>query len=195
MGCGSAGGFVPILRANGYEAIGIDPAAPAGPHYQQTEFERAELPEQLETIVASTSLHHVSDPAAVIDRMADALAPRGRLVVVEWAWEVFDRRTADWCFARLGPDEESGWLHRRREEWQTSGLQWRNYLRGWAEREGLHRGTELVRLLDERFERTLLENGPFFFPELAETTAVDEQAAIDAGEIEATRINWVGTRI
>lgn len=31
------------------------------------------------------------------------------------------------------------------------------------------------------------------FPDLADTTAADEQAAIDAGEIQATRIDWVGT--
>jgi hypothetical protein len=38
-----------------------------------------------------------------------------------------------------------------------------------------------------------MEHGPYFFPDLAHTTAADEQAAIDAGEIQATRIDWVGT--
>src|SRR5919199_4389462 len=83
LGCGSAGGFVPILRADGYDAIGIDPQAPAEAHYQRVEFERAELREPLDAVVASTSLHHVSDPARVIDRIASALTTGGRLVVVE----------------------------------------------------------------------------------------------------------------
>src|SRR5919108_325170 len=74
LGCGSEGGFVPRLRAEGYDAIGIDPEAPAEAQYQRVEFERAELPGQLGAIVASTSLHHVSDPAAVIDRITSALA-------------------------------------------------------------------------------------------------------------------------
>ena len=192
LGCGSEGGFVPRLRAEGYDAIGIDPEAPAEAQYQRVEFERAELPGQLGAIVASTSLHHVSDPAAVIDRITSALASGGRVVVVEWAWEGFDEETAEWCFTRLGPDDEAGWLHRRRDEWLASGLRWHDYLRAWAERERLHRGDELVRLLDERLDRRRLGRRPYFFPDLADTSYADEQAAIDAGAIRATRIDWVG---
>ena len=33
IGCGPLEGFVPMLRSHGYDAIGIDPEAPAGPHY------------------------------------------------------------------------------------------------------------------------------------------------------------------
>jgi hypothetical protein len=44
IGCGPHGGFVPMLRSRDYDAIGIDPQAPRGPHYQRTEFERADLP-------------------------------------------------------------------------------------------------------------------------------------------------------
>jgi hypothetical protein len=63
IGCGPLGGFVPMLRAEGYDAIGIDPQAPEQPHYRRIEFERAELPPQVDAVVASTSLHHVADPA------------------------------------------------------------------------------------------------------------------------------------
>jgi SAM-dependent methyltransferase len=194
LGCGSEGGFVPRLRANGYDAIGIDPQAPTGAHYQRVEFESASLPEQLEGVVASTSLHHVADPAQVIDQISSLLSRGGRVVVVEWAWEEFDGETAAWCFRRLGPDDEAGWLHRRRDEWLASGLKWPNYLRDWAKRERVHRGDDLVRLLDERLERKFLGNGPYFFPDLADTTDADEQAAIEAGVIKATRIDWAGSR-
>jgi SAM-dependent methyltransferase len=194
VGCGPHGGFVPMLRADGYDAVGIDPEAPPEAHYQRIEFERAELPEHLDAVVASTSLHHVADAACVIDGIANSLTSRGRLVVVEWAWEKFDRPTADWCFGRLGPDEEAGWLHRRRDEWLASGQDWPTYLTDWAGREGLHRADEIVRLLDERLDRQRLTDGPYFFPDLAGTSVADEQAAIDAGEIRATRIDWVGGR-
>lgn len=41
IGCGSEGGFVPRLRADGYDAVGVDPEAPAGPErYHRVEFER-----------------------------------------------------------------------------------------------------------------------------------------------------------
>ena len=194
VGCGSLGGFVPMLRADGYDAVGIDPQAPEAPHYQRIEFERAELPPQVDGVVASTSLHHVADPADVIDRITTALTSGGAVVIVEWAWDKFDEGTAEWCFNRLGRDEEAGWLHRLRDEWLASGHVWPSYLRDWAEREGLHRGDVLIELLDERLERQLLTHGPFFFPDLADTTAADEQTAIHAGQIQPTRIDYVGTR-
>jgi hypothetical protein len=43
----------------------------------------------------------------------------------------------------------------------------------------------VLRLLDERLEPQLLAHGPYFFPDLADTTAADEQAAIDCGQIQA----------
>ena len=63
-----------------------------------------------------------------------------------------------------------------------------------AEREGLHRGDVLLELLDERLERKLLTQGPYFFADLAGTTEADEQTAIDAGEIQPARIDYVGVR-
>jgi SAM-dependent methyltransferase len=191
LGCGPLGGFVPSLRSSGYDAVGVDPEAPDTGHYHRVEFERVELPERFDAAIASTSLHHVDDPGEVIDRLTSALTVRGVLVVVEWDWASFDEETAQWCFQRLGQDEET-WLHRRRDEWAASGQEWRVHVREWASRERLHSGTTVLRLLDERFRRRSLAHGPYFFPNLADTTAADEQAAIDAGEIQATRIDWVG---
>jgi SAM-dependent methyltransferase len=156
---------------------------------------------QVDAVVASTSLHHVADPAQVIDRITNTLRGGGALVVVEWRWEKFDQHTAEWCFERLRPDDEAGWLHRRRDEWLASSHAWPSYVRGWAEREGLHPSDVLVRLLDERLERRLLTHGPYFFADLPGTTEDDEQTAIDAGQtaidaghIQPTRIDYVGTR-
>ena len=193
VGCGALGGFVPMLRAEGYDALGIDPEAPEGAHYRRIEFERADLPRQVDAVVASTSLHHVANPAQVIDRITDTVKSGGVVVVVEWAWERFDEQTAKWCFARLGTDAEAGWLQRRRDEWLASGREWSTQLRDWARREGLHRAEALVGLLDERLERRLLNDGPYFFPDLADTSEAEEQRAIDAGRIQATRIDYVGT--
>src|SRR4051794_39698103 len=80
IGGGSLGGFVPFLRAEGYDAVGVDPKAPDAPGYLQTEFEHAELPEDVAAVVACTSLHHVADPADVIERIGGLLAPGGTAV-------------------------------------------------------------------------------------------------------------------
>jgi len=192
LGCGNLGGFVPFLESGGYEAIGVDPKAPDSPGYHRVEFEQLELPERVDAVIASTSLHHVADPATVIDRLERTLAKEGTLVVVEWAWERFDEATAQWCFQRLGQDGE-GWLHRLRDEWKTSGRPWPAVVAGWAKSDGVHRGELLLQLLDRTFERRFLAFGPYFFADL-DTTEDDEQAAIDAGLIRATRIEWVGER-
>jgi hypothetical protein len=71
VGCGPHGGFIPALRGSGYEALGIDPKAPGGACYQRIEFERSDLPTQVDAMVACTSLHHVAEPGALLDRIAN----------------------------------------------------------------------------------------------------------------------------
>ncbi len=192
IGCGPLGGFVPLLRSHGYDAVGVDPEAPDGADYRRAEFERVEPFSDVDVIVASTSLHHVANPEVVVDRIADSLGHAGVLVVVEWDWEAFDTPTAEWCFERLGPDTNAGWLHRRRDEWTASGQPWPVYLREWVRSEQLHAAATLLRLLDRRLEREHLATGPYFFPDLVGTSEAAELAAIDAGEIRATRVDYVG---
>lgn len=195
IGCGPLGGFVPMLRSAGYQATGVDPEAPEGLSYHQVEFERYEMPEQAQVVVACTSLHHVADIGEVLALAEAALTARGRLVVVEWARERFDEATARWCFQRLPPPAgDQGWLQQRYDGWRASGRSWDSYCGAWAEEEGLHAGHEIVGELDARFDRELLGYGPYFFPDLADVSENDEQAAIDAHEIQANRINYVGRR-
>ena len=44
----------------------------------------------------------------------------------------------------------------------------------------------------EYFNRVHLADGPYFFPDLPQMTEKDELAAIEAGEIRATRVDYVG---
>jgi SAM-dependent methyltransferase len=193
VGCGSGGGFVPELRRAGYEAAGIDPEAPDAPGFHRIEFERYEPPQPVAAVVASNSLHHVGDLDETAGRVCDALRPDGVVVVVEWAWERFDEATARWCFGRLAGDGEGGWLRRRRDDWAASGDPWDAYFPAWAANHGLHKSRDVVRCLDARFLRRAYAEGPNFFPDLVGTAQADEQAAIDAGQIRATGIRYVGT--
>lgn len=192
IGCGAAGGFVPALRREGYDAVGIDPNAPDAPDFHRIPFESYEPPRSVAAVVASNSLHHVGDLGAAVGRICDALRPDGILVVVEWAWERFDDATAQWCFARLSDQGEPGWLHRRRDDWAASARPWDEYFPAWAGGHGLHQGQEVVRRLDARFTRRVHAEGPYFFPELSGVAEQDEQAAIDAGQIRATGIRYAG---
>jgi SAM-dependent methyltransferase len=192
LGCGSLGGLVPRLSDDGYEAVGVDPRAPDGEQYRRVPFEQLEPLPELHAVVASASLHHVHDPARVFDRVAGVLAPGGRLVVVEWDWEAFDEKTAEWCFRRLGPDEGSGWLHRHRDRWSESGRRWKDYLESWAVEEGIHPAATLVRLIEERYDVEHRAAGAYLFADLPGTTEDEERAAIARGEIRATRVDLVG---
>lgn len=192
IGCGPLGGFIPMLRAAGYEAVGIDPEAPEGDWYRQVEFERYDT-EPVAAIVACTSLHHVADLDDVLDRIDAALAPGGVLAVVEWARERFDEATARWCQDRLPqPGTDPGWLSRRCAEWHESGLPWQQYIRDWADMEKLHEGQDILSELDARFDAGPASYGPYFFPDLQGVSEADEQAAIDGGLIQPGRIEYVG---
>jgi len=196
IGCGPLGGFVPWLREAGYAAVGVDPEAPSEPSFRSIRFEEYEPPGSVDAVVAGTSLHHVDDLAEVLDRVADALRPGRVVIVIEWDWQRFDEATARWCFARLRPpadDDEASWLHRHKEGWASSGRSWPEYWRGWIEEEGLHAGRDIVRALDQRFDRQACEYGPYFFPDL-EATKAEEAEAITAGVVQATGFTWVGNR-
>lgn len=192
VGCGPLGGFVPALRDQGHQAVGVDPRAPEAPDYQRVTFEQYESPHRLDAVIASTSLHHIVDLDQVLDKVAAVLDPTGVVVVVEWAWERVDEPTARWCFARLDTAAEPTWLTQRRDEWLASGRPWDAYFTGWARDHGLHPSAVIRRGLDQRFRRLLSADGAYCFPALDDTTEADELAAIDAGAIRSTAIRYVG---
>lgn len=187
IGCGPVGGFVPRLAAAGYDAVGVDPEAPVGPRFHQLEFEHYAPSAPVDAVVACTSMHHVDDLDHVVDRIAAAVRPGGTLVVVEWARERFDERTARWCFDRLPPEDPDGWLHGHKARWRESGAPWPAYFDGWAEAERLHRGDRIVGALTRRFRTRSLTEAPYFFADLG-ITEDDERAA----GIALTGVRYVG---
>ncbi|MBQ0980705.1 MULTISPECIES: class I SAM-dependent methyltransferase [Micromonospora] len=194
IGCGPTGGFVPAMREHGYDAVGVDPAAPPEPGFHQTEFENHEGTRPADAIVACASLHHVSDLDRALDRAAAALAPGGVLIIIEWSYEKFDEATARWSFDRLPDNGEHGWLHHHRELWLASGQPWHTYLDDWAEREGLHNGHAIVQALQARFHTRLLTEAPYLFPDLYPSSVTHERAAAHRGEIQATGIRYIGVK-
>jgi hypothetical protein len=73
--------------------------------------------------------------------------------------------------------------------WHTSGLPWGDYRRAWAQEEGPHTGQDTVGELDARFDRQLLAYGPISLTDWQASAKV-----IDAGQIQATRIAYIGRR-
>lgn len=193
VGCGPLGGFVPAMQQAGYDSLGVDPEAPTGTAYIQSRFEDATLDDQTDCVIACVSLHHVADIDDVVGKIGAVLRAAGTLIVVEWAWERFDDATAQWCFARLR--DEHGWLQQHRDRWKASGDDWQAYLRTWAGEERLHPSADIVKALERRFRTAQFTRDAYLFPELEPPDPAAERAAIVAGDIQATGIRYVGTRL
>ena len=196
LGCGPAGGHIAALLRAGYRATGVDPEAPHGPTYRQIAFEHYRPATPLDAVIASVSLHHVHDLDTVIGHIADVLAPGGILAVVEWAAEDFDEATAAWCFQHelRDPAEPSAWLSALHAEWTASGQPWNVFLQSWIRHHGLHPASAIRRRLADRFVTIHESSGPYYFPGFMGVGPEAEQAAIDAGEIRAGCLRYVGRR-
>ena len=58
----------------------------------------------------------------------------------------------------------------------------------------MHPGEDIMRSLDARFDRRFYVEAPYFFPDLADTSEAEEQAAIHAGLIRAGGIRYAAIR-
>lgn len=196
IGCGPLGGFVPMLRSAGYDAVGVDTEAPEGPGYDRIGIEDHAPPGPVHLVVASRSLHHVGDLDDVADRLVGMLAPGGTAIVLEWAWERCDEATAQWCFERLPPvDGDPNWLHRRREAWLESGRPWQEYLAEWARDDGLHEGSAVLAAIQDRLHTVTADVGAYYFTGLEGVTEETELAVIETGRIRANGIRFVGRTV
>jgi SAM-dependent methyltransferase len=188
VGCGG-GDLALRLAGAGHDVLAIDPEAPDGAIFRRVTLEELDDPGPFDAAVASRSLHHIHDLDGGLDRIVALLTPRGRLVVVEHAFERLDEPTAEWYLARRRELERTGGGHGHpapgsleacRDEWDR-------------EHAHLHRSDAMLEALDERFEQLLLEWGPYLFEELGGVaSAAEERRLIDQGRIQAMGFRYVG---
>jgi len=174
VGCGE-GRLALALAAGSHDVTAIDPVAPDGPIFQRITLDEFDASERFDAVVASRSLHHVPDLDGALEKIAQ-LAPL--LIVEEFAWDRFDEPTAAWYLAHLdGPPKSV-----------------QHCMREWAdEHAGLH-GHEILRsALDRRFRERFFGWRPYLYryPEV-HASREDEQAAIDAGAVNALGFRYVG---
>ena len=170
VGCGKGDLALALDRA-GHSVTAIDPRAPEGPIFRRVGIEEFSEPGPYDHVVAILSLHHVEGLGGALDKMAGLLHTGGTLVVVEFAWDRIDGRTAEWALARL-PDASASGKH------------------SWLER-------CLRRRMREKIGRRFVERSfawwPYLYLDLDDDTSeADELAAIEAGEINATSFCYVG---
>jgi SAM-dependent methyltransferase len=200
IGCGE-GWLTRAMVEAGYEARGIDPEAPGEELFERVTLENFTGTEPHDAIIAVLSLHHVGDAQAVLEKIKSLLNVRGRIIVVEFAWENLDEATLTWSLERLPSelDIEESWLQKRCLEWrarvqQGYDIKAQDYVREWARREHLRPGKEILGSLQEGFDQALFRWTPYLYSGLPDVTAEEEQAAIDRGEIRPVGFCFVGSK-
>jgi SAM-dependent methyltransferase len=200
VGCGK-GDLAYALDRAGYSVTAIDPRAPEGPIFRRVGIEEFSEPGPFDHVVAILSLHHVEDIGGALDKIVSLLLAGGTLIVVEFAWDLIDRATAEWALARLPGAPDSGkhsWLERccrgRTHDGgdEVGHLHAEAHAAEWADEEALHSSGLMLEEIGRHFIERSFSWWPYLYPDLDDTSEADELAAIEAGEINATSFCYVG---
>jgi SAM-dependent methyltransferase len=186
VGCGSEGGLVPALVSAGYDAVGIDPEAPAGDRFVRDTFQALEpsnaVSQDWDAVVAGRVLHHVRPLGEGIERLA-RLAPL--LLVDEFARELIDERAQAWYEERHRALSEGG----SDPPGPPSLDAWR------ARHPDLHPYHELLVALRAAYEERTLEWLPYLHRWLADSESeVLEEELVRTGSLPAIGWRWAGSR-
>lgn len=176
VGCGE--GALALALANaGFDVTAIDPAAPEGAIFRRLKLEDLEDDKRFAAVVAVRSLHHVADLEVALDKIVAVLAPHGRLVLEEFAWDRLDLETAQWFHEQRGAAQS---LEDCCRDWE-------------AEHVGLHGYAAMRRELDCRFEQRHFEWMPYLHRLLdGSVDEAVEQQLIGRGAIRATAFRYLG---
>ena len=180
VGCGD-GRLARALDDLGHRVVAIDPAAPEGAIFQSVSLEEFAAPARFDAVVASRSLHHIHDLAAAVSKLQRLLAPGGRLIIIEHAFDRLDEPTAGW------------FLEKRRAKSPHAPSSLQACLAEWeGDHAGLHHYTAMRRELDRRFTERWFAWTPTLYLELGEELEQEERSLIAAGSIQATGFLYVG---
>lgn len=186
IGCG-AGELALALAQARYDVLAIDPNAPEGEIFRQTTLEDFHEPGTFDAIVASSSLHHIHDLEAAVERLHDLLRPDGRLVLVELAWERMDRDTADWYLGQELALQAAGRLGGVPHSVEEALAAWDE------EHRGLHTCEAMRATLGRCFLELRFEWTPYLYRTLGGVASEAlEQTLIDGDAIRALGFRWVG---
>jgi len=163
IGCGD-GSLVDRLAELGFDALGVDPAAPARPRLVREPVEHVRDLGAFDAVTAVMALHH-AQLDAVTSAVSTLLRPHGRLFVYDFDWQAYDDPAATWLTRHDSPDAD-------------------NSVTGWQREHGdLHPGTEIKVALTAHFEPLLETRRPYLARmlkrhdlETAERALIDIQA-------------------
>lgn len=171
---------MPALVLAGYDALGVDPLAPAGPGYLQADFR--ELDGEFDAVVAGRVIHHLHPLDEAVDVLA-GLAPV--LIVDEFACDRIDAAAQDWyegqyrMLAAVGAEPKA----------PPSLDAWR------AQHLDLHDHGVVLDALRARYEERTFEWVPYLYRWLrGPVSEALETSLVAAGAFPAIGWRWAGIR-
>lgn len=199
-GCGT--GFLSLeLARRGHRVVGVDSdeesislaeraARPPNLTYHVADLATFDdEPGSYDVMILSRVLHHLPEPEKALQHLSGLLRPEGAFVCLEFAYDLFDRRSASWLAQMGGLLEAAGMMEgdeslhsveRIRDEW------WREH----AEEENLNTYQEMRRPLAELFREAHLGRHAYLYWDLLEAVrgpSDDVEAAVAAFLARAER--------
>ena len=188
VGCGN-GRLARALKRAGYDVVAVDPQAPNGRIFRRCRIEDFDEARRFDAAVAGLALHHVDNLALVLDKVSSLLRARGRIIVYEFAWDQFDRKTAQWFWLRrsaLTPRMRRYFGGRSPAECLNK---WRRTFRD------LHTYRQMRRALERRFTARFFAWTPYLhsYPG-GLSSELQERRQIEAGAIRPVGFRYIGQR-
>jgi SAM-dependent methyltransferase len=167
---GGAGELAALLGGDGLEVVmlDIDPDAVEAARERGIDARVAQWPESLderfEAVLFTRSLHHINPLDESVEAAVACLAPRGRVVVEDFAFEAVDQRTIAWFTGAIRLLRESGLLPGYNEllndllATEGSLAAWQKY-----HDHDLHRAAAMEAELRRALSDVTIETAPYLF--------------------------------
>ncbi len=184
VGCGS--GFLSLeLVRNGHDVLGIDLDKNLVKKAKQTmmtdpyrskrgslEYLVSDISEWkdhgkiFDVVIFNRSLHHIAKPSRALDKVRQILSVRGRIICLEYAYDRFDRRSANWFYHVRRIMEQAGWYmsnKRLSEDTDRSVRQIMRESRDYGRMEKLNRFEQMYNPLKRLFNQMQFVWKPYIF--------------------------------
>jgi SAM-dependent methyltransferase len=184
VGCGD-GELARVVDGAGYDVTAIDPMAPEGDIFRRIKLDELESDAYFDAVVASAVLHHLPNLDASLERIVEALAGGGSLIVDEFGWDLMDPPTADWYEGQRRVLREA-----LASERAPSAADWEEHH---TRVHDVHPFGTLRAALDAHFEERHFERVPYLWRYLGGPASLPlEESLVAAGAIQPIGFRFVG---
>lgn len=216
-GCGT--GFLSLeLARRGHQVVAVDPdeesislakraALPPNLAYHVADLATwDDESDSYDVVILSRVLHHLPEPEMALQHLSGLLRPGGALVCLEFAYDLFDRRSASWLAQMGGLLEAAGMKEADQSLHSVEGILdewWREH----EEEDDLNTYEQMHRPLAELFREAHFGRHAYLYWDLLEAVrgpsddveaAVAgflpraEQELVEAGDLPSVMFSFVG---